>query len=180
MLDVDREAAALLSACEMEIERKFLISETPVATAGADTSTITQGYLTAGPDVEVRVRRIDETCVLTVKGQGDLARVEEEFPIGRHSFESLWPLTGTRHIEKVRRRIPFGDHLIELDVFGGRLVGLMIAEVEFPTEAAAAAFEPPDWFGREVTADRRYHNAWLAQHGRPDESAADPVTPPSV
>ena len=35
----------------------------------------------------------------------------------------------------------------------GALTGLSVAEVEFATEDAADAFEPPAWFGREVTDD---------------------------
>ena len=34
-----------------------------------------------------------------------------------------------------------------------------MAEVEFPTEEAALAFTPPDWFGEDVTDDSRYHNS---------------------
>lgn len=163
----------------MEIERKFLVREVPATAMGTEARAISQGYLATGPDAEVRLRRIDEACVLTVKGQGGLARVEEEFPIGSRSFDALWPLTAKRRIEKVRRRIPFGNDVIELDHFGGRLAGLMIAEVEFTSTEAAAAFEPPDWFGPEVTADHRYKNAWLARHGRPDEPEAGRFPGPS-
>jgi CYTH domain-containing protein len=56
---------------------------------------------------------------------------------------------------------------IELDVFRGGLSGLCVAEVEFPSEEEAAAFSPPDWFGREVTDDERFKNKSLARHGRP-------------
>jgi CYTH domain-containing protein len=38
----------------------------------------------------------------------------------------------------------------------------MLVEVEFPSEAAARAFVPPDWFGEDVTGDRRYRNRTLA------------------
>ena len=38
-----------------------------------------------------------------------------------------------------------------------------MAEVELPTEAEAAAFQPPAWFGQEVTYDPAYTNARLSQ-----------------
>ena len=60
-----------------------------------------------------------------------------------------------------------GDHVIELDVFGGTLDGLVIAEVEFDSTSAMDAFAPPAWFDREVTDDGAYTNASLALHGLP-------------
>ena len=39
--------------------------------------------------------------------------------------------------------------------------------MEFPSEDASRAFEPPSWFGRELTDDPRYRNRALAVDGRP-------------
>ncbi len=57
---------------------------------------------------------------------------------------------------------------LELDVFDGELSPLTVAEVEFPTVEEAEAFTPPDWFGREVTYDKRYSNANMTINGRPE------------
>jgi adenylate cyclase len=54
-------------------------------------------------------------------------------------------------------------------VFEGELAGMVTGEVEFDSEAASDAFEPPDWLGAEVTGDDRYANATLAIHGLPEE-----------
>jgi adenylate cyclase len=43
----------------------------------------------------------------------------------------LWRLTVGRRLEKTRYRIPLGRLTIELDVFHGKLRGLIVAEVEF-------------------------------------------------
>ncbi len=51
---------------------------------------------------------------------------------------------------------------VEMDVFEGAYEGLILAEVEFPTEEAALAFTPPDWFGRDVTFTGEYSNSRLA------------------
>jgi len=83
-------------------------------------------------------------------------------------FAALWPLTDGRRIEKRRYRIPAGDGLtLELDVYHGRLEGLLTAEVEFGSVDDAAAFVPPDWLGRDVTDDPRYKNKRLATDGLP-------------
>ena len=54
------------------------------------------------------------------------------------------------------------EYTIELDIFSGEYEGLKLAEVEFPSEEAALAFVPPEWFGREVTFTGEYQNSRLA------------------
>jgi adenylate cyclase len=116
----------------------------------------------------VRVRRRAGKAVLTAKAGTGRTRAEEEVAIDAGAFERLWPLTEGRRVEKVRHLIPAGDGLtIELDVYGGALAGLVVAEVEFPDEAAADAFVPPSWLGADVTDDERYKNHRLAVDGRP-------------
>jgi adenylate cyclase len=152
----------------MEIERKFLSDRLPDDLDKYPAREIDQGYLAITDDVEVRLRRYGEQTFLTIKSGGDLARVEEEIEIDARRFEVLWPLTDGRRLEKRRSVIPSGDGLtIELDVYHGSLSGLRVAEVEFDSAAAAEAFAPPAWFGREVTDDPRYKNKRLATEGLP-------------
>jgi CYTH domain-containing protein len=67
----------------------------------------------------------------------------------------------------MRYRPRVGSKVADVDVYGGDLSGLRIAEVEFSSEAEAAAFQPPAWFGREVTGRGEWSNAALAREGRP-------------
>jgi adenylate cyclase len=153
----------------MEIERKFLVDAPPDGLDRHPASAIDQGYLAIEPGgVEVRVRRRDAKAVLTVKAGTGRTRAEEEIAIDADAFERLWPLTEGRRVEKVRHLIPAGDGLtIELDVYGGALAGLVVAEIEFDSEDAADAFSASDWLGREVTDDQRYKNQRLASEGAP-------------
>jgi adenylate cyclase len=153
----------------VEIERKFLVARAPDGVDGHPAGEIEQGYLAITDDgVEVRIRRYNGRCFLTIKSGGARQRVEEEIEIDERRFTSLWPLTDGQRIEKRRYRIPAaGGATIELDVYAGRLAGLIVAEVEFDSEAAASAFAPPEWFGAEVTDDSRYKNRRLAVEGRP-------------
>ena len=65
--------------------------------------------------------------------------------------------------------IPEKDGLfIELDVFHGEYEGVLLAEVEFPTEEAANAYTAPDWFGEDVTYSTRYHNSTMSQGWQSD------------
>ncbi len=154
----------------VERERRYLVDATPDQAVDAAATELRQGYLATGERRSVRVRDAGpDGCTLTFKAGSGAERTELEWSIERREFDAAWPHTDGRRIEKTRRRIPFGSHVIELDVFGGELDGLMIAEVEFSSSDAMAVFEPPPWFGREVTDDGRYTNASLALHGRPTE-----------
>ena len=158
----------------VERERRFLVEIVPDGLVRSGVAELRQGYLAAADFRSVRVRDAGTGgCTLTVKAGGGAERTELEWPIERREFDAAWPHTQGRRVEKTRHRIPSGDHVIELDVFGGELAGLVIAEVEFDTEAAMEVFVPPIWFGREVTDDGRYTNASLALHGLPTE---DPTT----
>jgi CYTH domain-containing protein len=162
--------------CAIEIERKFLVAEPPADLSRWPSSAIEQGYLAvAGDGTEVRVRRRDrDAAVLTVKSGGGRDRVEEEIDLEPGRFERLWPLTQGRRIEKRRYEIPIAEGaVIELDVYAGDLDGLVVAEVEFDSDADADRFAPPPWFDREVTDDARYKNQRLACDGAPDQPQSD-------
>lgn len=151
----------------IERERRFLVREVPEALP--DGSRIVQGYLMTMP-AAVRVRRRDTACTLTIKTGTGLARTEIERSITDDEFDALWDVANDLRIEKHRHLIPLADGLIaELDLFAGPLAGRRLVEVEFDTDDDAAAFEPPAWFGREVTDDGRYTNAALARAGWPDD-----------
>jgi adenylate cyclase len=151
----------------VEIERKFVLPEIPAKASGAPSDRIDQGYLAVCDEVEVRIRRIGERTVLTVKRGAGERRLEEEVDIPRAGFEALWPLTEGRRVEKERFRLGGGGNGVELDVYRGALDGLVVAEIEFDSDEASEKFDPPAWLGREVTGDERFANQRLALHGRP-------------
>jgi adenylate cyclase len=150
-----------------EIERKWLLSDAPPPEVLAlDAELIEQGYLVIGADgSEVRLRRKSGRPVLTVKSAGALTRTETEIDVSEEQYAALWPATEGRRVIKQRRRLENG---IEVDVYTGELAGLAVVELEFDSEAEAAAFTTPEWFGREVTEDRAYKNQQLALRGRPE------------
>ena len=150
----------------MEVERKFLVTDRPQLD-GTESVEIAQGYLAIGQEGEVRLRRKGSEPLLTAKRGSGLSREEAEVAIDDAAFERLWPLTQGRRLQKRRHRIPQGDLVVEVDVYEGELEGLVVAEIEFPSEEEAGRFEAPEWLGEEVTGDRRYLNETLATQGRP-------------
>jgi adenylate cyclase len=151
----------------IEIERKFLLAGVPPTMRLARREPIRQGYLALDGDTEVRVRITPERAVLTIKAGRGSVRTEEEVVLEKRQGDALWELTEGRRVQKTRRRVRVDDTVVEVDEYGGALDGLVVAEVEFDDEAAARAFEPPAWFVREVTDDRRYSNRSLASDGIP-------------
>ena len=153
----------------VEIERKFLLPEAPEWLDDHPPVHIRQGYVAIVPDeVEVRVRETDHGTVLTVKrGHGEVRR-EEQIELTSDQFRALWPLTEGARLEKRRYSIPHEDLTVEVDVYEGSLGGLAVAEVEFDDEDDSAEFEPPTWFGRELTGKSEYANESLATRGAPE------------
>ena len=163
-LDARRTKTSPARSNGLEIERKYLVEALPANLESHPSEEIEQGYLAIDGPVEVRLRRRGERPTLTVKAGDGRARVEQELVIAEASLEALWPLTSGRRVRKRRYTIPadIAGLSIELDVYGGWLGGLMVAEVEFPTLEASGAFDAPGWFGREVTGDPEYRNQSLA------------------
>ena len=89
-----------------------------------------------------------------------MSREEYNLPLTAEAYEHLKPKADGILITKDRYVIPEKNGLfIELDVFHGEYEGVLLAEVEFPTEEAANAYTAPDWFGEDVTYSTRYSSS---------------------
>ena len=160
-----------------EIERKFRVAEVP-GLEDAERVRIEQGYLAVDAEAEVRVRRGGAEHRLTTKRGRGAEREEAEIEIAAADFERLWPLSAGRRVTKTRHLIALdGGLTAEVDIYDDELEGLRVVEVEFPDTAAARAFEPPPWFGEELTGDGRYANQTLASDGLPPDRG-DGTGPP--
>ena len=157
----------------MEIERKFLLKSLPADLETYPHTELEQAYLASG-GTTVRVRRDGDRYVLTVKKKSKeseyqtkeiLARIEIEEEIDRDLYERLLRHAESKVIRKTRYRIPYLKYTIELDIFHGELEGLQLAEIEFPNMEEAKLKELPEWFGEDVTEDKRYRNSHLAKNG---------------
>lgn len=149
------------AAMAQEIERKFLIKDIPFDLSQYPYHEIKQGYLTRNP--VVRIRKQDQEYYLTYKGKGKLSREEYNLPLTEEAYNELEPKISGNLIVKRRYVIPIENNLkVELDFFEGIHKGLVLAEVEFPTEEDANSFVPLNWFGEDVTFSTKYHNSNLS------------------
>ena len=114
----------------------------------------------------------------------EIGQTEYNMPLDKTSYEHLVEKADGNVIRKKRYLIPlnsngFDDEFlennkevkdalatnkikIELDVFGPPFEGRLLAEVEFPSEEAAAAYHPAEWFDEDVTGDLKYSNAHMS------------------
>jgi uridine kinase/CYTH domain-containing protein len=161
----------------IEIERKFLVKKMPDLSS-VPHKEIKRGYLRIGSDgSETRVSQTGNDFTLTTKvGREPVnGRLEDNHRISYDAFtREIWKAR-KKTVAKERYYIPYTDpksgkdHTIELDMFKGKLLGLVMAEVEFKTCEDRDGFTPPAWFGAEVTSDRRYYGQRLAVEGLPQD-----------
>ena len=148
----------------MEIERKYLVKTLPENLESYECKHIAQGYLCTDP--VLRIRRSNDEYFLTYKGQGLMAREEQEFPISEEAFEHLLRKTDGVLLSKIRYLIPLdAKHTAALDIFQGAHAPLRLVEVEFESIEDAESFVAPDWFGDDVTNSGEYHNSNLSKRG---------------
>jgi adenylate cyclase len=146
----------------LEIERKYLLVSDEWRSQGLG-KMIRQGYLSREPERTVRVRICDEQAYMTVKGLAHgITRVEIEFAISLDHANELMSLCLQPLIEKTRYEIWHAGMKWEVDEFHGANAGLIVAEIELPSEETT--FEKPVWCGKEVSQDFRYANSYLSQH----------------
>ncbi|MBL4724384.1 MAG: CYTH domain-containing protein [Lutibacter sp.] len=147
-----------------EIERKFLVKGNFKELAVKNYK-IAQGFLSTVPERTVRIRITDDKGFVTVKGLSNdsgTTRFEWEKEISVTEAEHLLELCEPIIIEKVRYIIPANDGLFfEVDEFLGENSGLLIAEIELPSEDFE--FQKPAWLGMEVTGEVKYYNSMLSK-----------------
>ena len=132
-----------------EIERKFLVIGNFKDFASSVTE-IKQGFLSTVPERTVRVRIMGEQAFLTIKGIGNhtgTSRFEWEKEIKKKDALKLLEICEPGIVEKKRYIIEtYNDLFFEVDVFEGSNQGLVIAELELPTEETL--FSKPYWLGK--------------------------------
>ena len=143
----------------IEIERKFLVVGDGWRQAPA--VPYAQGYLNRDKQRTVRVRVVEDSAWLTVKGASTGAtRAEFEYPIPVADARELLAQCDGPLVRKLRRVVVHAGARWEIDEFQGDNAGLIVAEIELAAEDAP--FERPAWLGAEVTHDPRYFNSSLA------------------
>ena len=167
----------------MEIERQWLfdidkvpnINKVPMHSCFAYKD-MEQSYLNLEPEVRLRKETSKpifelafETYTIywiTIKGNGDLSREEINKEITKEEYEALkriGNITEDKVIKKIHWETYIDQYKLELNIVDkGTENEFCYGEIEFASEEGALAFEPLDWFGKEVTYDNSYKmkNYW--------------------
>lgn len=158
----------------LEIERKYLIAMPDerelLSQPGVICDTIVQTYLLADDGVTARVRaRCGENGTVYTATEkrhlSELTAIEDERIVTEEEYRALLARRdpALRSIEKRRYTIPYGGHLLEIDIypFWSRQA---VLEVELPNEEAVIHLPPYIEILREVSGERRYKNVSLAKN----------------
>ena len=175
MTDIDPAIAAALGFPKLkyawvERERRWLCDHVPMERV-VRAEAITDLYVT-GTRLRLREARPLEGGEpmrrLGRKADVDAAtRLITSIYLTQVEFGLLADLPG-RTLRKVRHHLaPMNGVEIAVDVFEDTLAGLILAEAEFDSAKAMAAFAGPDFALREVTDDARYAGGALAADGPP-------------
>ena len=147
----------------MEIERKFTVDiEKWAEVIKPQPTSIAQSYLSSSPECTVRVRLKGEKAYLTIKGKTNgISRSEFEYEVPVDEVTEMMNTLASKTLSKKRYEINVGNHLWEVDVFEGKLAGLIIAEIELTSEDEV--FELPEWVIEDVSHDAQYYNSNLIE-----------------
>ena len=147
----------------MEIERKFTVDiEKWAEVIKPQSISIAQSYLSSSPECTVRVRLKGEKAYLTIKGKTNgISRSEFEYEVPVGEAKEMMNSLSSKTLSKKRYEINLGNHLWEVDVFEGKLAGLIIAEIELTSEDEV--FELPEWVIEDVSNDVQYYNSNLIE-----------------
>ena len=152
-----------------EIERKFLVATDKWRKKADSGKSMRQAIIFSDGNRSLRIRAIDgRKARLTLKiGISGLSRHEFEYDVPMADADELLKLANGTTIVKTRYEVPHVKHIWEVDVYEGKLEGLVVAEVEMKSETENP--ELPAWLGREVTGDKRFSNQSLAEGSLGDD-----------
>lgn len=156
-----------------ELERKFLVRRVPqyMREFYVDTKLITQNYIYVDLEAEIRIREeillsSGDTRYYEIKKIGNGAKRKEFITEITREIAEPFLLNSYYAISKQRDVYFYDGKFITVDFYDEELIpeGLIVAEIEFPTEGEMVLFRPYNWFIKEVTDDERFRdkNIWRA------------------
>src|SRR5262249_15826269 len=140
----------------VEIERKFLVANDDWRLSAVASVSIRHGLIAAYEGRKVRVRISGDIATVAVKGpRTGIARSEFEYEIPIADAERMFStVCGDQILEKQRFFVQDAGLTWHVDVYGGILQGVVLAEVELKQENQELIL--PSWIGKEMTGDSFY------------------------
>jgi CYTH domain-containing protein len=141
-----------------EFELTYLVKYFPANFEKSLKKELLDIYIPSSSDhPSLRIRKSGEKYEITKKEpakEGDAShQIEMTITLTPAEHKELAELKGKR-IEKTRYYYHHNGFIFEVDVFGGDLQGLVLADVEFGSAEKKLKFEMPSWFLVEVTQEK--------------------------
>ncbi|MFC1754262.1 hypothetical protein ACFL96_12880 [Thermoproteota archaeon] len=134
---------------QLELERIFLAKELPQDLKNPVLIKVGDFHDSDRVD-SLKIKQKGDMCFL-IKKEGDGGkRMEHIIPITQGEFDVIYPSATIKHSKK-RYMYPLGKRICEIDIYDDGLFGYVRLEVEFDNENDMNGFEPPQWFGEEIT-----------------------------
>lgn len=146
-----------------EIERKFIVKSDDWRRAVRDRMHIIDRLIARFDKGKARIRICGPVATLTVKGnRRGYVRSEFLLPLSMaDALSMVAEFSAGPALEKYRHEVSVAETIWQVDEYVGALSGLVTADVELPREDFPLVI--PSWAGRDITADRRYGSAALAE-----------------
>ncbi len=165
-----RRAGPIGRYAHIERERRFLLAEAPSElTPDAPHWAIYDRYIHG---TRFRLRRVvasesgEAIRKLTQKyplDPADLARIAiTNTYLTEHEYETFRQLAADE-LRKDRYTLLLDGRKYAVDIFGGPLSGLVLAEIELDSDEELASLAPPPWARDEVTGDPRFTGGALCR-----------------
>lgn len=151
---------------EIELERTYLAKSFPPGLAQTPFRHIVDLYLPSEhPHPKLRLRKSGDSYAITKKvplhGNDSSEQAEHTIPLTEQEFIACTAME-CKKVEKQRYYYSWQDTTLEIDVFGGGLVGLILIDVEFKSTEEKDAFVMPDFCLIEVTQEKMVAGGVLA------------------
>ncbi|PID32540.1 hypothetical protein CR956_01920 [Candidatus Saccharibacteria bacterium] len=141
---------------ELELELTFLAKEIPKETEGKQPVRITDVYVPASTDhPNLRLRQKGDKFEITKKtmvGEDASEQIEQTIGLNELEFNAL-AKSSQKVVAKDRYLVELCGRSAEVDVFVGRLKGLVLIDFEFDSPADKADFKTPDIALADVTQE---------------------------
>ncbi len=145
-----------------EIEHRYIVKDSfKPSVADSDCICIEQGFLSLDPLVRIRVTNVDSHGILTTKLGHGIKRIEVEGKIPLYVATDY--LEDLVTVEKNRYSVIVGSQHWEVDIYTGRLTGLVIAELE--SDSVVPPQLLPQWvYPYPITEEPWFTTKTLLEH----------------
>lgn len=141
----------------IELEKTYLAKFIPKDLRNCKKREIIDTYIPkskAHPTLRIRKdgNKFEITKKEPIDSSDSSVQKEDMIPLSAAEFESLSKINGKKS-SKTRHYYPFKNKIAEIDVFHGKLEGLVLVDFEFKTKEEKQSFEKPDFCLVDVTQE---------------------------